>query len=483
LCPKNQNVDRSVAPTKNEESSNKLKRELGLFDAVSVIVGIIVGSGIFVSPKGVLQEAGSPGMSLAVWTFSGLLSMIGALCYAELGTMIPKSGGDYAYIREAFGELPGFLYLWSALIMIMPAGNAIISLTFASNVLQPFFPECEPPMNAVRLLAASIICLLTAINCHNVKSSTLVQDIFAAAKVLALIIIILTGFVWLGMGHTENLQDTMANTKWNVGHLAVAFYTGVFSYAGWNYLNFVTEELKEPEKNLPRAIVISLPLVTIIYLLANFAYFTVLTPAEILASDAVAVTFGYRLFGPMAWLMPLFVACSTFGSVNGGIFASSRLFFVGARDGQMPRTMAFITKSTSTPMPSLVFLGLLTLLMLITDDVYELINYTAFVESYFTAISVAGLLYLRYRDPKRSRPIKVNIILPILYLLICAFLIVLPLWTTPKLVGVALLIIHAGIPVYFACIYWKGKPRWIRKLTHSLDVAVQRVFLALPEES
>ena len=126
-------------------------------------------------------------------------------------------------------------------------------------------------------------------NCHNVKSSTLVQDIFAAAKVLALIIIILTGFVWIGMGHTENLQDTMANTKWNVGHLAVAFYTGVFSYAGWNYLNFVTEELKEPEKNLPRAIIISLPLVTVIYLLANFAYFTVLTPAEILASDAVAV--------------------------------------------------------------------------------------------------------------------------------------------------------------------------------------------------
>ena len=131
--------------------------------------------------------------------------------------------------------------------------------------------------------------LLTAINCHNVKSSTLVQDIFAAAKVLALIIIILTGFVWIGMGHTENLQDTMANTKWNVGNIAVAFYTGVFSYAGWNYLNFVTEELKEPEKNLPRAIVISLPLVTIIYLLTNFAYFTVLTPSEILASDAVAV--------------------------------------------------------------------------------------------------------------------------------------------------------------------------------------------------
>ena len=121
------------------------------------------------------------------------------------------------------------------------------------------------------------------------KSTTLVQDIFAAAKVLALIIIILTGFVWFGLGHVQNLQDTMENTNYSLGHLSVSFYTGVFSYAGWNYLNFVTEELKEPNKNLPRAILISMPLVTIIYLLANFAYFTVLTPTEILASDAVAV--------------------------------------------------------------------------------------------------------------------------------------------------------------------------------------------------
>ena len=131
--------------------------------------------------------------------------------------------------------------------------------------------------------------LLTAVNCYNVKSSTLVQDVFTAAKVFALLIIIFTGFVWLGMGHTEYLNDTMANTKYSLGYLSEAFYTGVFSYAGWNYLNFMTEELIEPEKNLPRAIMISMPLVTGIYLLANFAYFTVLTPSEILASDAVAV--------------------------------------------------------------------------------------------------------------------------------------------------------------------------------------------------
>ena len=148
-------------------------------------------------------------------------------------------------------------------------------------------------MKGPKLLFNSLLGFLTAVNCYNVKSTTLVQDIFAAAKVFALIIIIITGFVWLGLGHVENLEDTMANTKYSFGHLSVSFYTGVFSYAGWNYLNFVTEELKEPNKNLPLAIVISLPLVTVIYLLANFAYFAVLAPTEILASDAVAVVSNY----------------------------------------------------------------------------------------------------------------------------------------------------------------------------------------------
>ena len=135
----------------------------------------------------------------------------------------------------------------------------------------------------------SISGLLTAINCYNVKSTTLVQDVFAAAKVFALVIIILTGIVWMALGHAENFADPMANTNHSLGDLSLAFYTGVFSYAGWNYLNFVTEELKEPNKNLPLAIKISMPLITCIYLLANFAYFAVLTPTEILASDAVAV--------------------------------------------------------------------------------------------------------------------------------------------------------------------------------------------------
>ena len=142
----------------SDNNSPKLKRELTLIDGASMIIGIIVGSGIFVSPKGVLLYAGSVGLSCAVWALSGALSFIGALCYAELGTMIPKSGGDYAYIKHAYGPLLSFLSLWSSLLVIMPAGNAIIALTFANYILEPFYPECEPPQDAVRLIAAMLIC-------------------------------------------------------------------------------------------------------------------------------------------------------------------------------------------------------------------------------------------------------------------------------------------------------------------------------------
>jgi len=180
---------------REEEAGTKLKRNLGLFDGISIIVGIIVGSGIFVSPKGVLFYSGSPGLALVVWAMSGLLSLVGALCYAELGTMIPQSGGDYAYILAAFGPLPAFLYLWSALVVIMPAGNAITALTFSNYVLEPFYQECSPPDSAIRLLAAVIICLLTAVNCRAVKLATKVQDVFSVTKVFALLVIIIAGLV------------------------------------------------------------------------------------------------------------------------------------------------------------------------------------------------------------------------------------------------------------------------------------------------
>lgn len=198
--------------------------------------------------------------------------------------------------------------------------------------------------------------VLTVINCYNVKWVTRVTDIFTGTKVFALLVIVAAGVWYLFAGNTEHWDEPMSGSLTKPGFIALAFYNGLFSYSGWNYLNFVTEELKDPYKNLPKAICISMPVVTIIYVVTNIAYFSVLSSDEILASEAVAVTFGDKMLGFMAWLMPFFVACSTFGSLNGAIFASSRLFFVGARNGHLPAAISLINVNCLTPVPSLIFL-------------------------------------------------------------------------------------------------------------------------------
>ncbi|KAJ8726463.1 hypothetical protein PYW07_001161 [Mythimna separata] len=459
-----------------------LKRKITLFNGVGIIIGTIIGSGIFISPTGVFLYTGSVGASLIIWLASGLLSTLGALCYAELGTSITRSGGDYAYIYTAFGPLPAFLRMWIALLIIRPTTQAIVALTFGHYVVKPFFPECDPPQLAVKLLAAVCLCILTAINCISVRWTMRIQDVFTSSKLLALVVIIISGIYYICSGHTENFEAAFEG-EFSAGNIALAFYSGLFAFGGWNYLNFVTEELQDPYKNLPRAIWIAMPMVTIIYVMANLAYFGVVTKLEMMSNPAVAAIFGDRLFAGWSWMIPVFVALSTFGGVNGVLFTSARLFATGAQEGHMPAFFSLFHIKKQTPIPSLMFTCLFSLLMLTTSNVFDLINYFSQTLWLSVGASVVGMLWLRRVKPDIPRPIKVNIVIPYLFLLAIGCLVVIPAITRPKDTAIGVAILLSGIPVYYLCVKWKNKPEMYNSVSACILRFLQKLCSCIYVES
>lgn len=467
-------------PDDDDDGAIRLKPKMTLLNGCTVIVGSIIGSGIFVAPKGVLDNTGSVGLSIVVWILSGVYSLIGAFCFAELGCMIPKSGADYAYIMTSFGPFMAFMRLWIECMIVRPTSQAIVALTFALYALRPIYPDCEPPVVSIKFLAVVCILILTFVNCWSVKWSTFVQDIFTYGKLFALAIIIVTGIYQLSQGKTENFN--FDGSVWDVSRIALSFYSGLFAYNGWNYLNFVIEELIEPAKNLPKAIMISCLLVTVVYTLTIVAFHTTLSVKEVLSAEAVAVTFANRLYGGFALLVPVFVAMSTFGGVNGILFTSSRLFYAGAEERQMPSILSMIQVNHLTPTPAVIAMCLLSLIYLLPNDIYLLINYVGFTAWLAIGLAVACVPYLRYKHPEWERPIKVHLFWPIIYIIATLFIITVPMISEPKSTLMGCLIIATGIPVYFLFIGWKSKPRCLNNIVDQITLVLQKIMVVVPPE-
>lgn len=433
----------------------KLKKEVGLIGGISLIVGTIIGSGIFISPKGVLSMTGSVGLSLVVWAGSGVLAMLGSLCYSELGTLVRKSGGEYAYLMEAFGPIPAFLYAWNSVIVIRPSSIAIICLTFAEYVTT-FFPNCGTPQIPMKIVAAAAIVTLMIVNSMSVKVAAKVQIIFTAAKLIALVIIIVGGIVRMAQGHTTQFEDSFTGTTSSPSIIALAFYQALWAYDGWNNLNYVTEEIDQPEKNLPRANIIGVALVTVVYVLTNISYLTAMSAAELLDSGAVAVTWGDRVLKSASVILPIAVLFSTYGSANGTVFSGGRVVYVAGREGHLPELLSFVHVRLLTPMPSIIFTCCIALVMIGISNIGTLVDFFSFTAWLFYGTTVASLLVMRYTKRDEKRVIKLPIVIPILFLLCAIYLVVAPIVEDPQIQFLyAAIFVVGGLLFYIPLVHFK----------------------------
>ncbi|XP_060593089.1 b(0,+)-type amino acid transporter 1-like [Ruditapes philippinarum] len=466
------------------DGKTEMKKSVGLFSGTALIVGTMIGSGIFISPKGVLEGTGSVAFSLIIWVACGLVSMLGALAYAELGTCVPRSGGEHAYLmytfgsgKRRFGTVVAFMFDWVGMLIIRPIQFSVMTLSLGTYIAKPFFPNCtDPPLYVVKMFTVLAMLLLAAVNIHSVKLATNLQNVTTVTKLIAICIITLGGLVKICSGDTENITSGFDDTRKDPSLIAIAFYNGLWAYDGWNNLNFITEELKEPEKNLPRSILIGIPLTTIAYFLANVGYFAVMSKEEVLLSHAVAVTWSSYMLGVMSWVMPVFVVLSCLGSANGSLFATGRLCFAAARDNHFPKILSFIQVKRLTPMASILFTVIISMITLIPGDISTLIDFYSFCIWIAYGTTVASLLVLRYTEPKLNRPYKVPLFIPIFVLIMSIYLVVSPIIQTGRITFFyAILFVFSGLFVYIPFIYYNFKVPFLDVFYRRLQILFQLV--------
>lgn len=324
--------------------------------------------------------------------------------------------------------------------------------------------------------------IITYINLRSVKLYVRINNFCSFGKVLACLIVICGGIYKLVGGHTENLSSGFAGTTTNVGHIALAFYNGLWAYDGWSSVTVVTEEIKRPERNIPRSILIAVPIVTALYVFINMAYMIVLSPSEMMTTPAIAVEFGERVFGRAAFLIPLGVALSTFGCALSIQFGVTRLCFVAGREGHFLEPMSYIHYLKATPGPAVAlqvctysskyiyctcnrilfihFQGFISFIFIVVGDIGALIEFASFLIWVFYGSAVVCLLVLRKTQPDIPRPYKVPLIIPIVTLAVAVFLSVTPIITEPPAKYLAALgFIAFGIIVYIPFVYYKYRPR------------------------
>jgi APA family basic amino acid/polyamine antiporter len=435
-------------------------RRLGLFSATMVVIGGIIGSGIFLNPSIVAQRVGTPELTLGVWVLGGLIAAAGAFCYAELGHRRPRAGGQYVYLRDAFGPLPAFLYGWALLLVISTGATAAVAVTFA-RYAGPFIGLGE---GAIKPLAIGAIAVLTAVNYLGVKPGAVTQNVFTVLKLAALAALIVVGLLVTpavgAAGEPSGLTPSVLAAPEGLGPIVVAVGIALvpilFAYGGWQQSNFVAEEMVDAERVLPRALLLGTAAVILVYLLANLAYVRVLGVGGLAASTAPAADVMGAALGPAGRrLISAGIAASTFGFLNLVILVSPRVYQAMAADGVFFPAMARLHPRYRTPTVAIVFQGAWATLLVLSGTYGQLLDYVVFGDWIFFGASVATLFVYRRREgaPERFRT-PLYPALPALFVLAAVYVVASSVASNPKNAAIGAGLILIGVPVF---VFWRRR--------------------------
>ena len=502
-----------------QESDTELVKGLGLTSATTLVMGSMIGSGIFLVSAEIAREVNSPALLLGAWLVTGFMTIVGALSYGELAAMMPKAGGQYVYLRESLGPLWGFLYGWTLFLVIQTGTIAAVGVAFG-KFLGVFFPHAvaadrwiwhighvrefhlfgiksiamgnmDVGLNWQNLFGIVIVVVLTIVNIYGIRTGAFVQNVFTIAKVSALFLLVLAG-IFVARSHEAVVANFSNFWRLNFPHSASGIYTGLqagpfvgvltilavaqvgslFSADAWNNVTFTAGEVKNPKRNLPLSLAIGTGVVILLYFLANVIYLNhlpldgdpngssaaVVNGIKHATDDRVGTAVMQQMFGgPGASLMAIAILISTFGCCNGLILAGARVYYAMAKDGLFFKSVGKVNSAYKTPAISLVVQGIWTCVLCLSGTYGQLLNYVIFAVLVFYILTIGGLFVLRYKRPNAERPYRAigYPLLPAIYIVMALFIDVVLLRYKPEFTWPGLIIVLLGIPVYL--IWSRGK--------------------------
>ncbi len=448
-----------------------LRRALGPWSAVAIIMGTVIGSGIFLVPTDMVKAVGSPGMVFAVWVFGGVLSLFGALTYAELSAALPHAGGEYAYLTAAYGPFWGFLYAWTQTWVAKSASIAALATAFYTY-LADFLPGLQAPLYVVplpigpgggpleirygQLLAICLILLLSAVNYRGVQVGGHVQVGVTALKVLLIGGVIAVGLL-SRQANIANLHSSTAPLPGGIAGFFVALVAALWAYDGWNNAGMLGSEVENPQRTFPLALIAGVTAIIGVYLLTNLAYFSVLNAGEVAGSDRVAADMMRRIAGSHgAAAVSVAAMISIFAALNGSILSGSRVPYAMARDGYFFRHIARIDPAFRTPSNSILLLGVWSSLFVLSGHYSDLYNAVIFPSWILYGMTAAAVIVLRHKRPDLPRPYRTwgYPWVPLAFVGVTILLLYQTLISSPRASGIGLVVIVLGVPFFF---YWKRR--------------------------